>query len=101
MAHHPILSHPFRVRGNGSIATVQQDHDEANREQIIVLCLTRKGERILVPDFGITDPVFDAFSEAELRAGVAQYGPPVDITSVTYEASEEEPGKFDVSIHFE
>lgn len=77
-----ILSHPFRLVANGSVATVEQDSEQADREQIAVLALTVTGERALVPNFGVTDPTFAGFEAAELRAGVATFGPPVTITDV-------------------
>lgn len=78
-----ILSHPFRIAGNGSIATVEQDSEQADREQIAVLVLTRRGERPLAPGFGISDPTFDRVNGGEITAGIALYGPPVEITDVT------------------
>lgn len=77
-----ILSHPFRLHA-GRVATVEQDSDTADAEQIAVLALTRLGERPLVPGFGMTDPTFVGFDEGELRGGVAVYGPPVTIHRVT------------------
>lgn len=76
-----ILSHPFRLAPSGSVATVEQDTAAADAEQIAVLILTRTGERPLVPAFGISDPVFAELNPAEVLAGIATYGPPVDIES--------------------
>jgi phage baseplate assembly protein W len=80
-----ILSHPFRLAGNGSIATAEQDSDEANAEQLAVLILTRIGERPMVPGFGITDPTFGTLDRSEVAAGVAAYGPDVNVTDVRAE----------------
>lgn len=77
-----ILSHPFRLAAAGNVVTVEQDSDQADREQIAVLALTIRGERALVAGFGITDPTFAGFQPGELAAGVATYGPPVRITEV-------------------
>jgi hypothetical protein len=78
-----ILSHPFRVLPNGAVAVVDQDSPEGEAEQIAVLVLTRLGERTLVPGFGVSDPAFAGLSPTEVVAGVAEYGPPVAIRSVT------------------
>lgn len=78
-----LLSHPFRLEANGAVATVEDDTEEAYAEGIAVLALTRKGERDLVPDFGLTDPAFDELSLAELNVGLADFGPPVEVTDVT------------------
>lgn len=78
-----IISHPFRLNLNGAVATVVQDSEQADREQIAVLVLTKRGERPMAPGFGITDPVFNRVDAGEVTAGVALYGPPVTITEVT------------------
>ncbi len=77
-----ILSHPFRVGGNGSIATVDQNSDQANAEQIAILVLTEIGERPLIPGFGITDPTFSSLDPAEVAAGLTAYGPDVQVIDV-------------------
>lgn len=79
-----LLSHPFRLERNGSVATVTDGTDEANAEGIAVLALTRKGERDLVPDFGLTDPAFDSVTLADLNIGLLDYGPTVEVTDVTF-----------------
>ena len=78
-----LLSHPFRLEPSGDVATVEDDTDEAYAEGIAVLALTRRGERVLVPGFGITDPLFDRVALADLNIGLTDYGPPVRITDVT------------------
>jgi hypothetical protein len=77
-----ILSHPFRLALTGAAATVEQDTDQADAEQIAVLALTVRGERPLVPGFGVTDPVGGGFTPAELIAGVTMYGPPRTISTI-------------------
>jgi hypothetical protein len=77
-----LLSHPFRLEANGAVATVEDGTEEAAAEGIAVLVLTRRGERDLVPGFGMTDPTFDALSVAELNVGLAEYGPDVIVTDV-------------------
>lgn len=78
-----ILSHPFRVLTNGQVATVEQDTEAADAEQIAALALTVRGERELVPAFGLTDPTLNGIVAAELVAGIGRFGPPVRIESVT------------------
>lgn len=77
-----ILSHPFRLLANGAAATVEQDTDAGDAEQIAVLILTRRKERPLVSGFGMTDPTFGGFDVGELAAGVTIYGPPRPIADV-------------------
>ena len=77
-----LLSHPFRLAG-GTVATIDQDSDEATAEGIAVLVLTRKGERTLVPEFGVSDPTFRTLSEAEVNVGIADFGPASEVTGLT------------------
>jgi hypothetical protein len=76
-----ILSHPFRLAPTGEVATVEDGSTAANAEAIAVLLMTRRGERPMAPDFGITDPTFAELDVAELDAGLALWGP--DGVSVT------------------
>ena len=77
-----LLAHPFRLAANGSAATVEADTDEAIAQGIAILCLTGKGERDLVPDYGITDPVGQGIDLAEVNVGLADFGPPVTVTAL-------------------
>lgn len=78
-----ILSHPFRLLPDGSAATVEQDTDEANAEQLAVLLLTRPGERDLAPGYGVSDPAFAGVDPSEVVAAVNAFGPDVTVTAVT------------------
>lgn len=80
-----ILSHPFRLEPNGTAATVEDGTPEAFDEALAVMALTRKGERVLVPEFGITDPPGLGIDAGELTAGVALFGPDVTIVDVAAE----------------
>lgn len=93
-----ILSHPFRLAGNGSIATVEQDSEGGDAEQLAVLALTRTGERGVVPGFGIADPTFAGFSASEFAAGVAIWGPPVHLGEVVVSPVDESTQR--VEVHF-
>lgn len=76
-----ILSHPFRLAG-GRIAVVEQFSDQANAEQLAVLLLTRRGERPLVPTFGVADPTFDALDVGDVLTGIEAFGPEVALMDV-------------------
>lgn len=78
-----LLSHPFRLAADGSVATVEDDTDEAKLEAVAVLVLTHKGERDLVPGYGMTDPTFSDVDLAELNLGLADYGPDVTVAGIT------------------
>lgn len=82
-----LLSYPFRLTPAGDVATVEDGTEDAAAEDLAILILTRKGERTLVPDYGITDPTFQSLNLAEVAVGVADYGPDgvtVDDVTVTY-----------------
>lgn len=79
-----ILSHPFRLAGDGSVATVEDLSPDAVSEAIAVLLLTRRGEHEMAPGFGTTDPTFAGVDRDELGAQLDAYGPDgVTITDLT------------------
>lgn len=78
-----ILSHPFRLGPGGTAVTVDQNSDEADAEQLAVLILTRRGERVLATDYGLEDPAFRGVHPSEIVGQVARWGPPVRLTGVT------------------
>lgn len=80
-----ILSFPFRFTPTGDVATVDQGGEQANREQIAVLCLTVLGERPLAPSFGISDPMFSVVEPSEVVAGITEHGPDVEVLDVRVE----------------
>lgn len=94
-----ILSHPFRLARDGTVATVEQTDDQAHAEQLAVVIATRRGERPLAPTFGITDPAFGTVDAAELAASVATFGPPVTIAEVAVDYTT--PGVAAITVAFE
>jgi hypothetical protein len=78
-----VWSFPFRLGGDGSIATVEDGSDQAVEEAIAVAMLTRPGERITVPTFGAVDPAFAGVEAGALQRHLDDFGPNVTITSVT------------------
>lgn len=89
-----ILSYPFRLSGAGVAATVEQNSDPGEVEQIAALLLTRLGERPLVPDFGIRDPAFAGVDTSEMVAALNRWGPPVRLTDI---ATSVDPARPDVT----
>lgn len=77
-----LISFPFRVAPDGSVVTREDGDPDYYAEELAVLISTRPGERPLVPDYGLSDPVFAEFDAAELGAQVDVFGPPVTITDV-------------------
>jgi hypothetical protein len=77
-----LLAHPFRLGPSGAAVTVEDDTDDSYAQGIAVLVLTRRGERVLVPRFGITDPLFDRVALADLNVALKDYGPEVKVVDV-------------------
>lgn len=79
-----ILAYPFRILPGGIVDLVDQDSDVGHGQQVAVIVATRRGERPLVPTFGIDDPTFTAnVSLNDVAASVELFGPPVTIVDVT------------------
>lgn len=77
-----LISFPFRVGPDGTVVSVDQGSEAADRDQLAALALTVVGERPLRPGFGIPDPTFAGFSPPALVAAAARFGPPVTVESV-------------------
>lgn len=77
-----LIAFPFRLDVAGEVITHETGSDELYAAELAMLCMTRVEERELVPDYGITDPVFSEFDEVEFLSQVELFGPPVDITNI-------------------
>ena len=77
-----LMSYPFRLTPNGSIASVEQKSSQAAAEQIAMLLLTERGERPMVPTFGVTSPAFWEVDPGEMALAISLYGPRVTISAV-------------------
>lgn len=78
-----ILSHPFRLEPSGVVAVAQEGTTRANAEAVAVMAGTIRGERPVVPDFGVSDPAFGRLDPVEVQVGLNQYGPDgITITGV-------------------
>lgn len=79
------ISIPLRVGPNGRLVLVDQESDAGKAEQVAHLVSTRKGERVLDTDYGISDPAFARVEILEVIAGVEAYGPDVTVADVRSE----------------
>ena len=77
-----LFSFPFRMTPAGAASKVTADSDQARGERIAMLVLTRKGERPLVPDMGITDPLFSGFEPSEVSAELARWAPDTALANI-------------------
>lgn len=79
--HGSCLSHPFRADVRGTLATIAQ-REALAAESIKAILETRKGERVMVPDYGIADFVFSVIDSGfaarlayELQTQILRYEP--------------------------
>jgi hypothetical protein len=92
-----LISFPFRIDGTGSIASVEQDTDAEIEEQIAVAVLTRPGERITVPTFGVADPIFSRFLVGALQRHVLDFGPLIQVNEVSTTLTPDDQERVQVS----
>lgn len=77
-----LISFPFRLMPNGSVATREDGDPDLYSEELAVMMKTVPGERELVPLFGLNDPTFQGFDVQDLVDAVELFGPPVTIAAV-------------------
>jgi phage baseplate assembly protein W len=71
----PHFAFPFRLE-NGSVAVQEQDTTDEVAQCVQVLLATPLGERDEQPDYGITDPTFQAdIDQQEILTAVAEWEP--------------------------
>jgi len=92
-----LISFPFRLDPTGSVATVEQDGDVEIGEHIALAMLTRPGERIQVPTFGVKDPAFSGFELGALQRHLDDFGPRVEVTTVSIDGTAEGKERAEVS----
>jgi phage baseplate assembly protein W len=80
----PHLRVPLRLE-RGHLATVEQDTDEELAQAVAVILGTLRGERVVVPEFGVTDLAYrqDELSVTELTAAVQRWDPRCEVVAIT------------------
>lgn len=64
---------PFQLTSAGHIKTVRQDSPLGRRDMAAHLIMTRRREREMRPNFGVSDPTFIGIDAAEIRAAIFAY----------------------------
>lgn len=82
-----VISFPFRLTPQGTVATVPRGSDQEVDEALAVITLTLEGERLLTPGFGIPDPVFYGINAGDIQTCLDEYGP----ENVVVETVDSEP----------
>lgn len=67
----PHFSFPFTI--GGSAAVLEQDDIAEIEQNVKVLVLTEQGERLEVPEFGISDPTFRTEIDTDSIAEAAEH----------------------------
>lgn len=93
-----LIAFPFQLDPTGSVATVEQDSDAEIDQQIALAMLTRPSERIQSPTFGVADPAFAHFAVGALQRHCDDFGPDVDVTTVSTDRTNE--GREEVVINW-
>lgn len=77
-----LISHPFRLRPNGTVFTVDQESGDADAQQVAMILLTKVGERQAVPGFGVTDYTFSVPDVNQMVGAISLYYPGVTIENI-------------------
>lgn len=76
----PHFAFPFRFGSHGAAEVVEQDTPEEIEQNVKVLVLTERGERIEVPDFGVDDVVFQTgIDEGAIAAQAREWDERADV----------------------
>jgi hypothetical protein len=71
-----VMSYPFSMDAvNGRFSTVSTDTDTYKGQQISAFLKSRKNERALMPEFGITDPTFHKFDAGAFTSDFYDFYP--------------------------
>ena len=82
-----LMVFPMHLSPSGRIVIADDADDDYMAGELAMLLGTWPGERVLVPDYGVDDPVFDPtpMPASEVAEKVEMFGPPVMIEDVTLE----------------
>lgn len=80
-----VMSYPFSMDlVNKRLSTVYTDTDTYKAQQISAFLKFRKNERVLMPEFGINDPLFDDFDVAGFSSDFVDFYPrSINLTEVS------------------
>jgi phage baseplate assembly protein W len=99
---------PLTLDSNGSIAI--SEYNDSIRDSVILILSTKKGERVMNPDFGcgIHDYVFEIVNittisriKASIQDALRIYEPRIIITNITVSTADIKNGRLLISIDYE
>lgn len=93
MATIPHFAYPFRYV-NGSAVVNEQDSLDDIADCVYAICVTHPGDRIELPDFGITDPTFEQvpIDTGTLQTQIEEWEPRAQVLITAA------PDKYDLSV---
>ena len=96
------IDYPFRDSPKGDYLNMTEIPEKEVRANLIHLLLTRKGSRYYLPDFGtrLYEYIFDQNDfvtynhiEEEIREGVKNYIPNLEINTISITSAEDDPNQ--------
>lgn len=75
----PHFALPFSLTANGGVAVTQQDSIDDISQCVEMALGCTQGTRLVVPDFGVTDPTFTDVSPGTLEQQVKVYEPRAEL----------------------
>jgi hypothetical protein len=96
------LSYPFRIdHSNKRCGVVDTSTDTYKAEQVQAFLRTYKDERLMFPDFGIEDPVFNRFDVSQFLESFSDFYSSDQIQISSISTAKAEGVVTDVLIEFE
>jgi hypothetical protein len=77
-----VLSFPFRLTPDGTVAKVEQFSDADVAQKIAFLMQTEPGELPLALHYGISDPSFRTVNATEIEAAISAFYPGVVVNEI-------------------
>jgi hypothetical protein len=72
----PVFAYPFRLGSHGEFTVVEQDSEEDIVTSVSVLVRTARGQRIDLPEYGVSDMTFAVgVNRNEILAAVSRWEP--------------------------
>ena len=97
----PHLAVPFDVDGRGHAVVVDQDSEAELTQAVRVTVATRRGERLVVPQFGVPEFAFTSEDPSEsVTEAIREWDSRVTETRVERVLGED-PGRWAVDVRFD
>jgi phage baseplate assembly protein W len=85
----------------GRAVTLSENSDDYKAQAIALIARTRRGEMVLEPTYGITDPTFTVFIKSEFYRNVSTFWPEIKISDLSVSSSANAGGVVRLNVSFE